>query len=804
MVPYTGLVFLILTTLVFVQQAGRYSRILLSFQTSGEITAAFLLSMLPGIVVITLPVSLILGTVITCSRQSADNEMTVAQACGIRRRSLALPFMVAGLAGMLVSLYLTVELAPRSLKRLKGLRERILLREASLRIRPHLFITTFPGILLYVQDIDEGTGDWAGVFILQEDERSGLTRVVTAERGRLRMATSPRFSLEADLFQGISLETGGGGSMALSASQPAKQAKQVDESGGSLMVESASDFRKASIKLTERITPGDEVGEVAGSLSEMTLRELERETRRAPTARERLRARVEWHRRIAFPFACLALTAIAFLVSVSGIRFSTRPRTVVSILFLALGYYLLMVSGQNLASSGTVPPWLGLWISNMLVGGCLLAAMLSRRGLITLPFANQLGMAGERLANRFAGERIANWFGEWRGRLRVGATEQARADSPPSALVRFSLFNLINYLIVSEIVKYFLLALLALVVTSVTFTLFDLIPALSKSGLSAGYAVSYLGYLSPQIAAYAAPFALMVAILAGGSVLARSQQFVVIGASGVGRPRVVAVILATAGLLGGGLWVVSDQILPTTNREQDLRYHRIKNKQLEQTTIAFGRKWVFGKNRTIYGYQRIDQENRLSNLTIYQLSPAKSLLEKSVFTPQARQIDERHWRPEGGQAETIRADLTLDRASLDDGRSVLGIEDGAALFRRTVNESTKMSASELREQIDQLRLIGIESTEFELDLQKRVALPFSCLTLALLAVPFATTRRARRTTPLLSVAIGVFISLIMWLMMGVLEAAGRESSLPVAVAIWAPQLLFLAVGVLLNIREKAD
>ena len=123
MVPYTGLVFLILTTLVFVQQAGRYSRILLSFQTSGEITAAFLLSMLPGIVVITLPVSLILGTVITCSRQSADNEMTVAQACGIRRRSLALPFMVAGLAGMLVSLYLTVELAPRSLKRLKHRRE---------------------------------------------------------------------------------------------------------------------------------------------------------------------------------------------------------------------------------------------------------------------------------------------------------------------------------------------------------------------------------------------------------------------------------------------------------------------------------------------------------------------------------------------------------------------------------------------------------------------------------------------------------------------------------------------------------
>ena len=89
----------------------------------------------------------------------------------------------------------------------------------------------------------------------------------------------------------------------------------------------------------------------------------------------------------------------------------------------------------------------------------------------------------------------------------------------------------------------------------------------------------------------------------------------------------------------------------------------------------------------------------------------------------------------------------------------------------------------------------------ELDLQKRIAFPFSCVTLGLLAIPFATTRRARRSSPLVSVAIGVAISLVLWLLMSVFEAAGKQGSLPIVVAVWSPQLIFMAIAILLNTRE---
>src|SRR5688572_12743094 len=124
--PFTFLAFFILTTLVFIQQASKYPEITLSIQTSPIIVRQFLLSLLPPIVVITLPVSLLLGTVITCSRLSSDGELTAAQSLGMSQLRLSLPFLTLGLLGTLLTGYFSLRAAPLSLKRLNSLRAEIL------------------------------------------------------------------------------------------------------------------------------------------------------------------------------------------------------------------------------------------------------------------------------------------------------------------------------------------------------------------------------------------------------------------------------------------------------------------------------------------------------------------------------------------------------------------------------------------------------------------------------------------------------------------------------------------------------
>src|SRR5262249_9689651 len=152
-------------------------------------------------------------------------------------------------------------------------------------------------------------------------------------------------TLEAQLFNGVSLEYGGSRSADLTVSHTPP------------IMQSTVAFTKSIVK------QADNQEDLANSkepevLAEMSLREMKEFILRAKTEKEKRQAIAETHKRFAFPFACLTLTAMTFILAIQGRRFTTRPRTVMAILFLAMGFYLLLVLGQNLALSGTVPGWL--------------------------------------------------------------------------------------------------------------------------------------------------------------------------------------------------------------------------------------------------------------------------------------------------------------------------------------------------------------------------------------------------------------------------------------------------------------
>jgi len=295
-----------------------------------------------------------------------------------------------------------------------------------------------------------------------------------------------------------------------------------------------------------------------------------------------------------------------------------------------------------------------------------------------------------------------------------------------------------------------------------------------------------------------APFSLLVALLMSFNVLSRSNQLVIIAGAGQSRMRIVTAVLVTAGALSGSLWAMSNYVLPYTNREQDTRYNRIKGRQVEQTTIAFGRKWVFGKDSAIYSYQRIDPDNSLINTSVYRLDDSRGLIRSAMHFGKATQVGPLAWRADDGWVETINPDSTIERRAIHSEPEIINISDGIGLFRRTTNESSKMSAAELREYIAQLKGLGMSTLELQVDLRRRIAFPLSCLVLAILAVPFITVKQARRSGPLVSISLSVGIGLIFWLLTTLFEAVGKQENLPVGMAVWGTHILFGAVGLYLN------
>jgi lipopolysaccharide export system permease protein len=111
-----------------------------------------------------------------------------------------------------------------------------------------------------------------------------------------------------------------------------------------------------------------------------------------------------------------------------------------------------------------------------------------------------------------------------------------------------------------------------------------------------------------------------------------------------------------------------------------------------------------------------------------------------------------------------------------------------------------MRYAELTRYIDALKRSGNDTSKIEVDRALKIALPTTCLIIALFGAPLAIT------SPRQGTAIGIAISLgttVMFLSLIQLSKAVGVSGIvnPVAAA-WAPNVMFLAAGLWLMFRVR--
>ncbi len=757
--PFIFLTLLILTVLILAQQITRQSDLLFNSMASMFLSLRIISYLLPGILVITLPFSLLIGSLIALNRLSADNEVMAARASGMNLFQIAQPFLLCGLAGVVISAFLTLRVIPSLVTTAKGLRTELLLALLVAPIKPQTFNTQFPNHLVFTREVDPTTGDWLGVFIIRSLNQN-QSLVLTSQRGRLRMTQTSPLALEIQLTNGLLLST--------SLTEPQKQ--------------TLTTFEQQEIKLSTENPAIAQALEKERNTQELSLQQLSTRSLKAATKPEQRQASVEWHKRFSLPFACLILVILAVPLGLTTPRQTGRSVAFAIGFAIAVLYYLTLIAGQNFALAGTLPAWIGMWLPN------LIGILFSLIRYLSWPTKQRKPAFPLEETNQAQIKRTIklSFLSQWLFRRPV-------------------FLSLINYLLVSEILKYFLLSLAILVLTSLIFTLFDLLPSLNRSGLGWQYAGTYLLFLTPQIAYYVTPFALLLAVLTAHGILSRSNQITALLTTGQSATRLTwPLILCLLTSIAGSFWV-SEAILPYANQEQDARYNRIKGKKLEQSVLALGRYWVRGEDQIIYGFQLNDASNTLLNTTAYQISSVEGRLLSLLQVEEARAINEQAWRVERGWRYDITPQnhLRFQRLPLtkpDLPENFLLISEGTSLFRRIVNEAAKMSFQELRAHIRYLNRLGVNTSALRVDLEKKLAFPFSCLPLIVLAFPLVFQTKQRGT--LTGVGMSIVIGFTFWITASFFEGLGRQAFLPPGLSVWGTQALFLALGIFLLFRLR--
>ena len=183
-VPYVLLALVLLTAILFTQQTGRFAELAiytdLPLTLAGQIAAA----LLPSVLILTLPVAVLAGTVIGLARMGSDSEIIAMRAAGVGTWTLLWPALLIGLVAAGATTYLHFKEAPQAARDLRRVALQGALRKLESPVEPRTFNTEIPGYVIYVRDGDKNQGTWGRVFIYAQ-QPDGSTRVVTARSGRI-------------------------------------------------------------------------------------------------------------------------------------------------------------------------------------------------------------------------------------------------------------------------------------------------------------------------------------------------------------------------------------------------------------------------------------------------------------------------------------------------------------------------------------------------------------------------------------------------------------------------------------------
>jgi LPS export ABC transporter permease LptF/LPS export ABC transporter permease LptG len=747
----------VFTFVLFVPQLVRLMELIVRHPAGlGDVARLFACS-LPGVLTFTLPMAALVGVLIGLGRLSADSEIVALNASGIGLRRLLVPIGFLAIGAGLLTLVITLWLGPASLRMFHVLEERLRASQASFAVQPRVFDERFPRLVLYVQDVEATASRWRGVLLAETDAATG-SHLTLAEEA-IVIAGREQGKIELHLGKGSTHE--------YDPRQPERYA--VTTFGASdLPIEVEPPARPHSLELSEAERPARDLLAAHG----LGWRD----------------ARVELHRRLAFPAACLVFALLGVPVGVRPRR-GGRSAGFVLTLLLICGYYLLFVAGVHMAEQGPLPPFVGVWGANLLTA---LAALLLVRRIEHVRGEGRLTRWIISLRPRRSKEQAAGVIAIARdggGAARPGASSLA-ARAKAGQAIGFPL--LIDLYILRTFFLHFLLMLAGFLVLFDAFTLFDLLQDISRHHAGILTVANYFRYLLPLMLYQLAPLAALVATLVTLGVMAKSNEVTAFKASGVSMYRLALPLLLATVALSAGMFLLDDTYLPYANQKQDALRNQIKGRPA-QTFYQPTHQWIFGEAYRVYNYELFDPDHDLfGGLSVFELDPETFQMRRRVFAERARwEPSLNGWVLEHGWVRDFSAGMVSHYAPFR-VTSLSELAEPPSYFKREVLPSSQMNWRQLRQYIGELRQAGFETSRLSVQWHKKFAFPLIAAIIVFLAVPFAFLVGTRGAIGGLALAVG--IGLVYWTASDLFEAMGAVGQLPPLLAGWAPDVIFAFLG----------
>ncbi len=309
----------------------------------------------------------------------------------------------------------------------------------------------------------------------------------------------------------------------------------------------------------------------------------------------------------------------------------------------------------------------------------------------------------------------------------------------------------------------------------------------------------YLSNSIPAILVQILPLAILTTMVLTLGGLSRTNEITAMRACGVSLWWIIQPLMSLALILSMLLLLLSEFVIPWNNKQLndllDVKLSKKKQVQLTRNEI-----WYRSNNRIISIAVANPQQQKLRGVTIFTFDDQQRIKKRQDTT--IAKFDRGMWQiptlveyifdPKSGDIVKVNkrnhVALDLDRTPED--------------FSTQKNLNEELNYRQLSALVKKLEREGYDATHQRVDMQNRLAKPFTCLIMGFLGVPFAL-QRGRNSNIAMGVGISLGIGVTYFIIQSLVTAFGYANALPPVVAAWSANFIFLLLGVwlLLSVKE---
>jgi lipopolysaccharide export system permease protein len=375
-VPPFFLAIVVLTFVLLMDRLFLLADMLVRKGVAVAVVSEVMLLSLPFVVAICAPLGSLIAGVVSFGRMAQDNEVRVIRAAGIKTIRLFTPTAVACLLLLAVMVGFNGYVVPEAQHQVRNLLTDVARKKPAMRVREGVFMDDFPGYMIYIGSIDERRSTVRNVAIFETGASKGTPGFVTAPRGKISYTPDDAYMvmtlLDGEMHELVDTDTYRRLLFKRHVINVAmdddlvRRDREYRSNEEMVLPQLAAARRRLGKEIAELRNRADEAGKKAKASEPDKLKYDELKSRVRYKGLEVARYEVELQKRLSLAFSAFFFVLFGAPLGLLLRRGGIGTGFIVGLVFFAL-FYVLLLAGENMAESGRLSPFVGMWLPNIVL-----------------------------------------------------------------------------------------------------------------------------------------------------------------------------------------------------------------------------------------------------------------------------------------------------------------------------------------------------------------------------------------------------------------------------------------------------